>query len=164
MAHINDMQIQSKAEFAQLRMEFEHYRAAYTSSLETFIGSNAGRISTLRWEVESITETADDYSVVAIELVRDDGQTLSISSPHLIENDEVNIDCYSNPTDVAEVIGKLQYAGVGDEELNDAAFAKWSGVPTSIGLTLVEAMFEWVLAQPDLAASSSIETASLQVS
>jgi hypothetical protein len=68
-----DMQIHSKAEFAQLRMEFEHYRSTYVAALESFIGTNAGRITTLKWEVESITETADDYSVVAVELVRDDG-------------------------------------------------------------------------------------------
>jgi hypothetical protein len=140
------------------------WRSSYVAALESFIGTNAGRITTLKWEVESIAETSDDYSVVAVELVRDDGQTVSMGSLHTIENDEVNIDCYSNPTELAELISKLQYTGVDDDEINDAVFAKWAGVPASIGLTLGEAVFGWVLAQPDLAATSSIKTSELQVS
>lgn len=164
MTHFTDMQINTKSDFAQLRMEFDHFRSAYVASLESFIAANAGRITTIKWGIESITETADDYSVVAIELVRNDGQTVCLSSPQSVEQGEIEWDSFSNGGEIAEIVAKLQYNGVPDDELPDAAFAQWCGIGSRIGLTLAEAAFEWVLAQPDLAATSSIEIADLQVS
>lgn len=157
-----DMQINTPADFAQLRMEFDQYRSAYLTSLEAFIAANAGRIKVLKWEIESIHETADAYAVSAIVLERDDGQSLDLSSPHSVESREVEWDAYSDGGTIAEIVSKLQYNGIEDDKMVDAAFAKWAGVPNLIGLSLADAMFEWVRAQPHLADKGSIEISDLQ--
>ena len=164
MTHFADMQITTAPDFAQLRMEFDQYRSAYAASLEAFIGANAGRIKILKWERESITETTDSYSVISITVERDDGQTLELASPLVGASREVEWGAYSDGGAIAGVVAKLQSNGVDDDQMVDAAFAEWAGVRSWIGLTLAEAMFEWVLAQSDLAAVSSIELTEMQVS
>ena len=150
------------SEIQQLRTEYEACRSGYVESLAFFLAQNAGRIRTVKWAVENSTGTPG-HRDLEIRLVRDDGEAFSPPNKDAIDLGYVSVEDFVPSQGICEAYRACEYAGIEDERLMDAAFSRWAGISSRVGLQLANVAYEFLRAQPDLALSGELAIESLQV-